>query len=114
MHGISHCFAHSCVSRRLKEPAELEKRVELVTKRLQRATFTGKGDKDTVPLLYKRYVEQIAGLLQKTLPFAAADDAPKLSSPPPQVSQHMEEKSAGSSNMESSLSNIAEQKSTSA
>ena len=46
---------------------KLEGRVERVVARIQRATFTGKGDKDKVPAVYREYVERIAGALQPLL-----------------------------------------------
>ena len=59
-------------SRRPAEPVDLTTenilgRVERVVERIQRATFTGAGDKDRVPLLYKNYVGRIAGVIT-TLP----------------------------------------------
>ena len=44
---------------------EAEGRVERVTRRIKKATFTGKGDKEKVPDLYKEYVERIAGTLRR-------------------------------------------------
>ena len=64
-----------------------------MVKSIQRATFTGTGDKDKVPKLYKDYVDKIASMLVKTLSllpasFAAKEDAaallplPAVSAPP--------------------------------
>ena len=47
--------------------AGLAQRVERNMRRIQSATFTGKADSETVPLLYQGYVEQLVGVLQKTL-----------------------------------------------
>ena len=55
------------------QPVELEQRVEDVVARISRATFTGKGDSNTVPLLYKEYVERITSVVQRTLAYAATD-----------------------------------------
>ena len=49
------------------DESKLAKRVEEVTERIERATFTGKGDKPMVVNLYKDYVERIATSLQQTL-----------------------------------------------
>ena len=53
----------------------LEQRVERATARISKATFTGKGDKEVVPQLYKNYVGRIADALQQTLAVASAADA---------------------------------------
>ena len=45
----------------------LEGRVERVVARIQKATFTGKGDQETVPALYTDYVARVAGALQPLL-----------------------------------------------
>ena len=47
--------------------ATLASRVEDVTARIERATFTGKGDKPKVIKMYKNYVRRIASALQTTL-----------------------------------------------
>ena len=49
------------------DESQLATRVEEVTERIQRATFTGKGDKPKVVNIYKKYVERIADSLQQTL-----------------------------------------------
>ena len=54
---------------------ELDSRIEQVFGRIQKATFTGKGDKETVPSLFRSYVERIVGALQKTLAFISDDDS---------------------------------------
>jgi hypothetical protein len=46
---------------------ELQTRVQEVTQLIERATFTGKGDKPKVVALYKEYVTRIATTLQATL-----------------------------------------------
>ena len=51
---------------------EVEGRVERIVGRIQKATFTGKGDKEKVPDLYKEYVERIAGTLQPLLALGSA------------------------------------------
>ena len=73
--------------------SKLDSRVDEVVQSIQRATFTGKGDKDKVPALYKDYVQRIADMLVRTLSllpasFAAKEDAtsllplPAVSTPP--------------------------------
>eukprot|EP00966_Prymnesium_polylepis_P250010 5779347-Prymnesium_polylepis.1 len=59
---------------------ELDSRVERVVGRIQKATFTGKGDKESVPALFQSYVERIAGVLQKTLAFVSDDDSAPVTS----------------------------------
>ena len=49
------------------QASELATRVDEVTGRIERATFTGKGDKGTVVGLYKDYVKRIVNVLQTTL-----------------------------------------------
>ena len=61
----------------LLDAAALETRVEDVTARIERATFTGKGDKPMVIAMYKDYVGSIATVLQKTLVLAAVDETPR-------------------------------------
>ena len=63
----------------LLETAELQVRVVQVIASIQRATFTGKGDKETVPDMYKEYVEEIVGTLKSTL---GRTSAPQPRSPP--------------------------------
>ncbi|KOO28318.1 ankyrin repeat and sam domain-containing protein 6 [Chrysochromulina tobinii] len=50
---------------------ELAERVERVLTRIAGATFTGKGDMDTVPALYREYVTRIVGAVQPVLALAA-------------------------------------------
>jgi Ran GTPase-activating protein (RanGAP) involved in mRNA processing and transport len=52
----------------------LETRVAEVVARIEGATFTGKGDKAMVVGLYKKYVDRIAGALQRVLPKMLASD----------------------------------------
>ena len=71
-------------------PVELEvgglaSRVEENVSRIQKATFTGKGDKETVPSLYREYVEKLTVALQATLAFAADEGAVDL---PPMPAVH--------------------------
>ena len=54
---------------------ELADRVERVLARIAGATFTGKGDKDTVPALYREYVARIVGVVQPVLALAAESAA---------------------------------------
>ena len=53
----------------------LEDRVERVVARIQHATFTGKGDQQVVPALYKGYVGKLADALVQTLALAGAEAA---------------------------------------
>ncbi|KOO30639.1 hypothetical protein Ctob_002930, partial [Chrysochromulina tobinii] len=53
----------------------LETRVDEVVARIERATFTGKGDKAIVVGLYMKYVDRIAGALQRVLPKMLASDS---------------------------------------
>ena len=62
------------------EAGDLKTRVDQVVKGIERATFTGKGDKEKVPQMYKEYVSRIAGVLQDTLGVAAAERYPRRSS----------------------------------
>ena len=67
-------------SRQPAEPAELPSgdlasRVQDVVAQIEASAFTGKGDKEAVPNLYKGYVEGIIGVLQRTLAFAGATSA---------------------------------------
>ena len=48
-------------------------RVNKVKASIRKAKFTGKGDAETVPTLYKDYVARIADVLQKTLSLAGAE-----------------------------------------
>ena len=74
-------------SKPVELPAEesLETRVDDVTARIQQATFTGKGDKETVIAMYKDYVARIATALQKTLALASAAAPSKFALPLPHV-----------------------------
>jgi hypothetical protein len=56
----------------------LEGRVERVVKRIQKATFTGKGDQEKVPALYTKYVERVVGALQPLLARSGATTAVHL------------------------------------
>ena len=60
----------------------LETRVSDVMDRIERATFTGKGDKPMVIGMYKRYVGGIASALQTTLAFAAIGETGQEALPP--------------------------------
>jgi hypothetical protein len=53
----------------------LETRVAEVEASIERATFTGKGDKPMVLGLYKKYVRRIAGALERLLPKMRASDS---------------------------------------
>ena len=53
--------------------SDLSNRVEQVVQKIQKATFTGKGDAETVPQMYKNYIKRIADALQATLAFATAE-----------------------------------------
>eukprot|EP00966_Prymnesium_polylepis_P153511 3545199-Prymnesium_polylepis.1 len=64
------------------QPVELEQRVEDVIAHIKRATFTGKGDSKTVPLMYKEYVERITAVVQRTLAYAATDALSEQLLPP--------------------------------
>ena len=61
------------VAVQIESIADLDTRVQHVVLQIQRATFTGAGDKEKVPALYKNYVSQIATSLQKALAFASRD-----------------------------------------
>ena len=55
----------SLASGRAPEPVELAhsdvwQRVQQVVESIEKATFTGKGDKEKVPMMYKDYVEKVA------------------------------------------------------
>ena len=52
---------------------QLETRVAEVTASIERATFTGKGDKPKVVGMYKEYVGRIAGVLQSALALTSTD-----------------------------------------
>eukprot|EP00966_Prymnesium_polylepis_P087702 2029416-Prymnesium_polylepis.1 len=56
----------------------LEGRVKRVVARIRMATFTGKGDKETVPALYAEYVERVAGALQPLLALSSATTSVQL------------------------------------
>ena len=60
----------------------LETRVDQVSQLISSATFTGKGDKETVPRLYKEYVERIARALTR-LVSALSDSSTRLVMAPP-------------------------------
>jgi len=64
---------------------ELAGRVDRVVARITQATFTGSGDRDTVPDLYKNYVAQIADALQATLALASDEVAQEALPPMPSV-----------------------------
>ena len=49
------------------DASSLENRVEQVVARLESATFTGKGDREVVPRLYKEYASRLADSLQPIL-----------------------------------------------
>ena len=68
------------------ESAELRDRVEDVTTRIKKATFTGKGDIDTVPCLYTDYVKRIASVLQATLSLGSKDTRALELPPVPSIS----------------------------
>ena len=62
----------SLASGKAPEPVELShsdvwQRVQQVVESIEMATFTGKGDKEVVPALYKGYVEKVAKVLTSTL-----------------------------------------------
>jgi hypothetical protein len=66
--------------------SRIETRVEEVTRLIERATFTGRGDKPMVVGLYEEYVGRIATSLQGTLALKEAGDAKQLTIvPPPQI-----------------------------
>ena len=48
-------------------------RVDKVKAGIRKATFTGKGDAETVPKMYEDYVARIADVLQKRLALAGAE-----------------------------------------
>ena len=67
----------SMASGRAPKPVELShsdvwQRVQQVVETIEKATFTGKGDKEVVPALYKRYVERVATVLASTLALQTA------------------------------------------
>ena len=73
----------------MTETGGLDQRLERNMTRIQSATFTGKADRETVPLLYRDYVEQLVGVLQKTLVMehrsntrASLPTMPTVSTPP--------------------------------
>ena len=66
----------SLASGRAPEPVELShsdvwQRMQQVTESIEQAAFTGKGDKETVPALYKSYVEGVV-TKKKTVQFSKA------------------------------------------
>ena len=66
---------------------QLETRVAEVVASIERATFTGKGDKDTVPALYREYVVRIVSVVQSVFALVSggAMVAPAKLPPLPQV-----------------------------
>jgi Ran GTPase-activating protein (RanGAP) involved in mRNA processing and transport len=64
---------------------QLETRVADVVSSIERATFTGKGDKDTVPALYREYVGRIVGVVQSVLALASGSATVAPEEPLPQV-----------------------------
>ena len=64
---------------------QLETRVADVVSSIERATFTGKGDKETVPALYREYVGRIVGVVQSVLALQYVDRSVAPVGPPPQV-----------------------------
>jgi Ran GTPase-activating protein (RanGAP) involved in mRNA processing and transport len=66
---------------------QLETRVAEMVASIERATFTGKGDKDTVPALYREYVGRIVGVVQSVLALVSGGSmvAPAELPPLPQV-----------------------------
>ena len=69
-----------------QESVELRDRVKVVTTRIKKATFTGKGDMDKVPCLYTDYVKRIAGVLQATLSLGSEDTCALELPPMPHIS----------------------------
>ena len=65
------------------EAEQLAGRVERVVSRIQKATFTGKGDAEVVPGLYKDYVKRIAETLQTTMIGFVAGEGVRDKSPMP-------------------------------
>ena len=70
----------SLASGRAPEPVELShsdvwQRVQQVIETIEQATFTGKGDKEKVPKLYKSYVARVAKVLTSTLALQTAREA---------------------------------------
>ena len=84
------------------EPVEfsegaLGSRVDDVYARINDATFTGKGDKEKVPLKYRAYATAISAALTDVLVLVTADEGsvaqlappqPKVSVPPAQSQSH--------------------------
>jgi hypothetical protein len=64
---------------------QLETRVAEVVSSIERATFTGKGDKDTVPALYREYVGRIVGVVTSVLALASGSAMAAPAEPLPQV-----------------------------
>ena len=60
----------------------MERHVQKVKESIQRATFTGKGDKDTVPQLYASYVGRIVEVLQPLLAVIINPGSEGLQLPP--------------------------------
>ena len=57
----------------IEQTGDLVARVDKVKASIRKATFTGKGDAETVPKMYEDYVARIADVLQKTLALAGAE-----------------------------------------
>jgi hypothetical protein len=64
---------------------QLETRVADVVSSIERATFTGKGDKATVPALYRKYVARIVGVVQSVLVLASGSATAAPAEQLPQV-----------------------------
>ena len=64
------------------EVDNVERHVQNVKESIQRATFTGKGDKDTVPQLYASYVGRIVEVLQPLLAVIINPGSAALQLPP--------------------------------
>ncbi|KOO27955.1 hypothetical protein Ctob_003240, partial [Chrysochromulina tobinii] len=64
---------------------QLETRVAEVVSSIERATFTGKGDKETVPALYREYVGRIVGVVTSVLALASGSAMAAPAEPLPQV-----------------------------
>ena len=58
-------------------------RVNHVVARIKEAKFTGKGDAETVPGLYKSYIERVATVLTSTLALQSALDSQVETLPTP-------------------------------
>ena len=60
----------------------MERHVQKVKESIQRATFTGKGDKEKVPQLYASYVGRIVEVLQPLLAVIINPGSEALQLPP--------------------------------